>query len=247
MHPRIRTPKLGQRKIVIRVARNNDEILQANELISETYIREGFWQRGDDHAVTDKWLNTPHRTVMLVIDKQNGNEIIGTLSIIKDSPDGLPADSFQPDMMNQFRALGEILAQVTSLAFKKNQSQQQKLILFLFKYALQFVLYYTHIERLISLCNPKHARFYNMALGFQMLGEPVYYPYAKAIGQLSTLHLVKAHQEFTSSFQIDSPNNNNFYHFLLVSEERELEFPDKSLMLRSRQMERNDNRAARAV
>lgn len=237
MQPRIRAPKLGQKKIVIRIAQTKDEIQRANQLIAETYIREGFWQEGENHVTTDRWLNTPNRIAILVIDKENRNEIIGTVSIIKDSKDGLPADTFRPETMNEFRADGETLAQVTSLAFKKGQSQQQKLVLFLFKYALQFVLYYTRIERLISLCNPKHARFYSMALGFRMLGEAVYYPYAKAVGQLSTLHLVNAHREFISSYQSDSSNTNNFYHFLLVSEERELEFPDKSLMLRPRQLD----------
>lgn len=249
MQPRIRAPKLAHKKIVIRIARNKDEVHRANQLIAETYVREGFWQEGEDHVATDKWLNTPHRTVILVIDKQkqNQNEIIGTVSIVKDSPDGLPADGFQPQTINRFRSNGETLAQVTSLAFKKGQSQQQKLVLFLFKYALQFVLYYTRIERLLSLCNPRHARFYSMALGFQMLGQAVYYPYAKAVGQLSTLHLVHAHQQFTESFQSDRARSDNFYHFLLVREEEQLEFPDKSLMLRSRKLDWTDGQQAKAV
>lgn len=236
MPPRIRAPKLKDKKIVIRLARNKDEIRRANMLIAETYIREGFWQEGEDHASNDRWLTTPHRIVLLVVDKQNGNDLIGTISIIRDSEHGLPADSFQPQTIREYRSSGEKLAQVTSLAFKKGQTQQQKLILFLFKYALQYVLYYTRIDRLVSLCNPKHARFYNMALGFQMLGSPVYYPYAKAVGQLSTLHLGNAHHELSSLHQSDSENANSFYHFLLVSEDSELEFPDKSLILRDRQL-----------
>ncbi len=233
MVSRVRVPRLDDKNIVIRLAKDDEDVRAANELITRTYVKEGFWREEDRHIEKDRWLTTPSRLVFVVVDTLE-NQVIGTASVVKDSPDGLPADSFQPDAMQQLRASRESLVQVTSLAFARTGRQQQKLILFLFKFMIQYLFYYTATDRVLALCNPKHAHFYNSILRFEKLGPAAYYHYAQAIGQLSTLHLLKAHRDLSDYYEPDADDAESFYRFLLVDEHESLRFPDKAFVRRSR-------------
>lgn len=233
MVSRVRVPRLNDKNIVIRLAKDDKDVRAANELITQTYVKMGFWQEEDQHTEKDRWLTTSSRLVFVVVDTFE-NRIIGTASVIRDTPEGLPADSFQPDAMRQLRASRESLVQVTSLAFDRTARQQQKLILFLFKFMLQYLFYYTGTDRVLALCNPKHAHFYNSILRFEKLGPPAYYHYAQAVGQLSTLHLLKAHRDLCDYYESEAGQAESFYRFLLLDEHENLCFPDKAFMRRSR-------------
>ena len=214
-----RAPKLYDRSIQFRVATDPKEQEAADRLVFETYVEEGFW--GDDPIKFQAEMESisSHRTVFVAVRE---GVVIGTLSLVRDSQLGLPADHFQPEMMAELRNCNEVIGQAGLLAMDRSCHRKSSLVLFLFKYLYQYSFYYAGIDRFVALSSPKHARFYESVMCFEKLGNSKHYPYAKATGQLSTLHLIKAHQLFSERFG-DGPDQ--FYRFVLVDEHPNLIFP----------------------
>lgn len=230
MVSRVKVPQLKNPNIVVRLAETAEEVEAANRLVCANYVDVGLWDDEEEFR-SSKYHHTVARIVFVMLD---GEKIIGTVSIIKDSQNGLPADTFQPQLMSRLRATGERLAEVTALAVDKSVEQQRTLVLFLYKYLYQYSFYYGGIDRFVATVTPKHAFFYESICCFEKLSNSTDYYYVKLNVQLLTLPLVRAHLSFSERYETDEKKD-NFYRFMLVTEHPSLVFPDKALLKRSRE------------
>lgn len=214
-----RAPELYDKNIQFRVATDPHEREAADRLVFETYVEEGFWGDAPTKFQAEMESISSHRTVFVAVKE---NVVIGTLSLVCDSQQGLPADHFQPEMMAELRDSSEVIGQAGLLAMDRSCNRRASLVLFLFKYLYQYSFYYAGVDRFVALSSPKHARFYQSVMCFEKVGQSKHYPYAKATGQLLTLHLIEAHKLFRERFG-DGPDL--FYRFVLVDEHPNLIFP----------------------
>lgn len=235
MSARIRVPSLKNPNILVRLAKTPDEIQAANRLVRINYVEKGYWEPGEED---NKYLRSPRRTIFVMLD---GDEVVGTASILRDSEDGLPSDGFDTAAMEDLRRTGDKLAEVTALAIDKSLTDQKTLVLFLFKYVIQYSFYYTDLDRFVVSCTPRHAAFYESIIRFKRVNRPTRYDYVKVEAQLLTLNLVSAHQLLAEHYEAPE-NPNNFYRFFMVEEHPNLQFPPPQLMHRPR----NVNWVARA-
>jgi hypothetical protein len=233
MSSRIRVPALKNKNLIIRLAKDKKEVEKANRLVYRNYVAEGFWEEDIGAFHNNKWFRSSYRKVFIIED---GNKIIGTASVIQDSKEGLPSDSFQPEWMRCIRRTNDKLAEVSALAIDKSQ-QQKNLVFFLIKFYMQYSFYYGGIDRLVKACRPAHANFYASIVRFQKVGGIVHNDYARRPSQLLTMHLIHGHTLLSEHYESDSRNKNNFYRFLLVDEHPNLLFPEKRFMRRSRQID----------
>jgi hypothetical protein len=229
MVSRVRVPQIKNPNIVVRLAETEEEVEAANRLVCANYLDVGLWEDEGEFR-RSKYHHSAARMVFVMLD---GDRIIGTVSIIKDSHNGLPADAFQPHLMSRLRASGERLAEVTALAVDKSEEQQRSLVLFLYKFLYQYSFYYAGIDRFVATVTPKHAFFYESICCFEKLSNSTNYYYVKLDVQLLTLPLVKAHQAFSERYEAGE-DRENFYRFMLVTEHPALKFPDRTLLQRSR-------------
>jgi hypothetical protein len=237
MVSRIKVPHLKNSDIVIRLANSNEEIRAANELIVGNYLNIGLWA-DEQEFLQSKFHHSAARNVFVAVDH---GKIVGTVSIVKDSENGLPADSFQPAAMKHLRAQGDRMAEVTALAIDKSASQDRALILFLYKFLYQYSFYYAGIDRFVASTTPRHAQFYETIFGFQHLSDPASYYYVRLDVQLLTVHLVRDRIQMAECYDVDNESTNdgerNFYHFLLIDKHPMLCFPERERMRRPRSVD----------
>lgn len=227
MPHRIRVPSLKNPNIQVRLAQTDEEIQAANRLVRTNYVEKGYWEPSEQD---NQYLRSAQRTVFVMLD---GNDVVGTASILRDSAAGLPSDRFDAAAMAALRQTGDKLAEVSALAIDKALADQKTLVLFLFKYVIQYSFYYTDLDRFVVSCTPRHAAFYESVIRFNRVTRPMRYEYVKVEAQLLTLNLVSAHQLLAEHYEAPE-NPNNFYRFFLVEEHPNLQFPPPQLMHRPR-------------
>lgn len=233
MSSRLAVPCLKDNDVLIRVAQTEREMEEANALVYRQYVGL-YWKDDIEGFRNNKYLHTSARVAFVILHQ---GRVSGTMSIIKDSSNGLPTDTFQPDILHRLRATGDKLAEVSALAMDPAQPHRQSLILFLIKYMMQYSFYYAGLDRLVVSCRPRHAAFYSAHIKFQILTPPIPYEYASQVRcQLLTLNLVQAHRLLSEEYAHGDGAEENLYRFLLVEEHPNLQFPAGQLMRRSRQI-----------
>ena len=230
-----RIPRLIDENITVRRAVDKTEREAANKLVFSNYVDQGYWN-SDEISSKKKFLRSPYRITFVAIRE---NRIVGTISIIKDSPQGLPADDFQPVTMKKLREKNETIVEVSALAMDKSYKHQRNLIFFLFKYLYQYSFYYEGIDRFVVVCTPQHAAFYEAVCGLQCVGHESHYTYVRVKAKLLTVHLAELHKHFCNVYEAETTayTKNNFYRFLLVDEHPNLIFPAKTLANRPRDLD----------
>ncbi len=109
----------------------------------------------------------PNRITLSASDK---GSVIGTVTLGIDSPVGILADEVFRDHIDQFRARGAKVCEITKLAFDLNV--RSKLALASLFHVL--FIYGRHLHQCTDVfieVNPRHRRYYETMLGFQRLGE----------------------------------------------------------------------------
>ena len=233
----LKAPRLKDSNVIIRLARDKTEIAEANRLVCNNYIEEGYWDT-DEPFRKNKHMHSETRTVFVA---EKLGQIIGTASIVKDSRDGLPADKAYQSTLRRFRNQGERLAEVSSLAVDKNYSGQHKnLVIFLFKYLYQYSFYYAHLDRFVVAAVARHVPFYKSVYRFEQLTGETSNSYVKDDVRLVllTLPLLKAHKLYFEQYEASIADiRESYYRFMLVDEHPNLQFPDKGQMLRRREID----------
>ena len=218
--------------IRIRPAKGASEVQAANQLVCNNYLEQGYWDN-DDPFRNNIHMHSPARLVFVA---EQRDEIVATVSIVKDSPIALPADKFQPQAMKRLRAAGGSVAEVSALAVSKECKEGSALVLFLFKYVYQYSFYYASIDSLVVVPTIQHVSFYKRVCGFQELSGQGNYHYVKPEihAQLLVADLLQAHRYFYDRYEAKTGDRHNFYRFLLIDDHLSLQFPDPRLMRRRR-------------
>jgi len=232
----LKAPRLRDPNITIRLAHNNQEITEANHLVCNNYIQEGYWDN-DEPFHKNRHMHSDMRTVFIAEAK---GRIVGTGSIVKDSREGLPVDKSYGDAIRKFRQQGERIAEVSALAIDKNYAEQRNLVIFLFKYIYQYAFYYAHIDRFLIAIIARHAPFYLSVYRFEEIPSKASYGYVKPefAPVLLTLPLVRAHKIYYERYEVGiADKSESYYRFMLVDEHPHLKFPDKQQMVRHREVD----------
>jgi hypothetical protein len=207
----MKVPTLRNSQLVVRVTRDPDEIARANWLVYENYVADGFWEDNKKQLETNKFLHSQHRTVFVV---EEAGQILGTMSLIGDSEDGLPSDGTQLPLMQTLRKQSHGIAEVSAFAMDRSKTSTRRLMLFLISYMHQHAFYYAGMDRLVASCKPEHADFYEQVIGWSKVSDLTYYDYSHASGYLISLNLLDAHRILSEKYPPD-PTAQSFYHFLL--------------------------------
>lgn len=167
-----RVPTLGSYdNIAIRLTEDKGEIEGANRLIFGNYVSAKYWEN-DAKNLQNEFLHTADRKVIVALEN---NRLVGTISLLVDSPIGLPSESAQPALIRDLRVKEGRLAEVSGFATDRARTANTKLALFLMSYVLRCAYYQEAVDRVVASCVAPHARFYESALGFSRLSGPTRY------------------------------------------------------------------------
>jgi len=170
------------KKIVYRVARTRDELEQAFALVYKEYRCRGFIPKYYKSKLRMSLYNAlPSTTTFVALQ---GGKVVGTVTLIPDSPLGLPMDKIYKEEVDGLRKKGRRVAEVSQLATDNRLFPKKWFSMFNFS-KLMFVLrlfkivldYGMRVEKLNDFCiaiNPKHQYLYKF-LEFESLGDLKYY------------------------------------------------------------------------
>lgn len=215
-----RTPSLKNPNIVIRLAETQEEKEAANRILYRNYVGL-YWQDDMEAFRKNQYLHSPARHLFVAV---NAGQVIGTMSIIEDSPLGVPSDTFQPPILRRYRRGNRRVAELTSLAIEQPAQPPANLVLFLYSFFMQYSFYHLGLDHLFASCRPNHAHFYTKRLCFEELTAPAPHAYAGNIAcQLLVLDVARAHTLLARRYE--SQGEENFYRFMLVDEHPQVRLP----------------------
>jgi hypothetical protein len=150
----------AQDSLTIRLADCDGHRNRANMLLNRMYSWRGY---GADHKL-------PVAPNVVTFTASSGDDVIGTLTLTVDSAAGLAADRTFADEIEEFRrAPGAKLCELTKFAFDTSSPARPRLAAL---FHLVFIYGSMHFDctDLFIEVNPRHARFYEVMLGFSRVG-----------------------------------------------------------------------------
>lgn len=166
----------GQHQLIglgCKVAAALDEWCAAFSLIYDCYRREGL-----SEDCPSGMRVTPHHllpTTSTIIARFQ-DSIIGTLTLIRDSQDGLPIESVYGAEVAAMRREGHVLAEVSCLATEPlSRTEYPYVCMRLMRFLGQHARF-LGVERLLIATHPRHFPFYRHTMGFRGFGRETSYP-----------------------------------------------------------------------
>jgi hypothetical protein len=166
--PALRRPnRSATRKLRCVCVRHPQSMLAAFRLIHERYVGDGL-MRPNRFGVRI----LPHQLLdsTSVLIAQRHGDIVGTLSVIAEGELGLPIETMYPTELARLRRGGRRVAELSSLATKSATGGEGIAVLrTLLRSALQ-VAADEQLDELAICVHPRHSRFYEQRLGFEVIG-----------------------------------------------------------------------------
>jgi hypothetical protein len=230
----LRLPEALPEELKIKVADSDEEFLAALELLHDAYVEEGLMRPHAQGVRVTKFHALP--TTSLIVAKWR-DEVVGTVTIVQDSPFGLPADN-----VVELGALrdGGLLVEVSSLAIQRDFRLGHGAVLMpLIAYCVRYQYRYLGAERMVITVNPAHVSFYETVFCCDRLlapdieqydfveGAPAVAMYASRDEHLARLISRYAGQPVQKNlwrliWQLDSPNIDYPDHFFGTAPSQEL-------------------------
>jgi len=154
-----------------------EEIEQAYRLVYREYLEAGYLP---SHPQEDyQFYLSPLGTspLLRVFACKIEDSLAGTISLIFDSPLGLPMEEIYSAEIRSLRQQGKSLAEVTRLAINKDWHYLNgRILMELYRLVFEYCLNQSTIDTLCIAIHPKHEEFYQRVLLFEHLGGLKTYP-----------------------------------------------------------------------
>lgn len=159
-----------------------------------------------------------------------------TVTLILDSPMGLPSDKSFSVENNQFRDSNKKHVEVSALAVHRDyrkSSHHSQLSLFMMVYIFKLCSEFLNVDRLIAVVHPHAYPFYSAMFNFKQSGRPVRYNFANnALGIHLSMDLGESNQYIFENFA-RRPSQNNLYEMIFEKEYGFFNFPNDGRRFRT--------------
>ena len=160
--------------IDVRPAAGRKELLETYRLVYESYRRRDYLPAHPSKIRMTLFNTLPEAVTFLGI---YDDTVIATVSLIPDSPGGLPMDEVYRDEVQALRDSGRRIAEVTMLADRRIEIRRTlPLLLALMKMLFDCGRQVLNATDLCITINPRHDEFYKRYLLFDDLGPLRSYP-----------------------------------------------------------------------
>ncbi len=178
----------GQRRFTIRSAEAQGPRSAASVLIRRMYATRGYRSSG---------LAAEPPPARLTLVASDHEETIGTITIGFDSPAGLHVDDLFGAETSALRAAGQRICEFTTLAMD-SVVRSKRVLASLFHVAYIYAHRMMGFDRLLIEVNPRHVRYYQCMLGFEVAGPQRLNPRVNAPAVLMCLDFAHAHHQIAS-------------------------------------------------
>ncbi|MBC7466994.1 MAG: PilZ domain-containing protein [Bdellovibrio sp.] len=161
----------------IEVARTEADLENSYRLLHDSYVTAKLMRPDASGLRCNLYTFLPHSTV--IVAKYKG-EVVGTVSLIRDSIWGLPSDKDYKNENDQLRFAGHRLIEVSALAVSKSFRQSGNSVsLLLMKYLFNYTYTYSNSDRLVCTVHPRAEDFYKALWQFDRNGKVVSYQFVQ--------------------------------------------------------------------
>ena len=158
----------------VRRAESREELEQAYRLVYTSYRRRGYLDE-NPAGVRLTLFNAMPETVTFVSMLEGS--VIATVTLVPDTPIGLPMDEIYADELAHLRAEGRRPAEVTMLADRRREiARTLPMLLCLMKHVFDYATLVLHASDVCITINPRHETYYERCLLFEHLGPLRSYP-----------------------------------------------------------------------
>jgi len=173
--------------------------------------------RGYECAPLDD-TESSHAKTFLASDH---NAAIGTLTIGLDSAVGLKVEALFPDEVRGFRDAGLRICEFTKLAMDR-RARSPRLLASMFHVAYIYAHRIKQLTHLLIEVNPRHVRYYESMLGFNVIADARHNPRVNAPAVMLSLDLCHAERQirlFGGRPEMCAVERSAYPHFFPVKDE----------------------------
>jgi len=159
--------------ISYQIAATREERAAAFRLVYKSYLRAGLGEPNPYEMRVTPYHLLPTTEVFIALLR---GEAIFTVSLVVDGQLGLPMESVYRRLVAARRAQGLLIGEVSCLADRRSHFRRFfPVFLRLTRVMVQYARR-QGLDELLVAVHPKHARFYQRFMSFEMIGEETAYP-----------------------------------------------------------------------
>lgn len=175
---------------------NRDEQKNAQELVNSVYAQNGYVSK-DETRLIEKARQFKDKTITIIALKNE--EIVGTISLVLDSKQGLPMDDIFGEENDGLRSCGRSLCEVAGFAVTEAGFRTG---LILCQYVNIIAVQMLNLTDYVVNINPEHRSFYTQVLKFVPFGMEKIHPYlANRAGVPLRLDLVTQEEVYKKAYE----------------------------------------------
>lgn len=145
----VKIPNELPENLIFKIAETKEELEAAFVMLHDAYVGVGLLGMPDPNRIrVTAYHALPSSTTLI---GKAGDEVIATLTIIRDSPMGLAADSYVD--LSELRKGGDRIAEISALAIKKEY--RGKVLLNLMKFMYESCVNYLGVNHIVALLSKK--------------------------------------------------------------------------------------------
>jgi hypothetical protein len=161
-------------EICVRRAGCRGELEEAYHLVYRNYRQQGYIERNEAQIRVSVFNAFPSTVTFVGMLEQ---QVVATVTLVPDTPVGLPMDSIYHEELRELRDEGRELAEVTMLADRRHELRRSlPVLLSLMKQLFDYATLVLEANDLCITINPRHESYYTRYLLFEPMGELKLYP-----------------------------------------------------------------------
>jgi hypothetical protein len=159
---------------LVRPAQSREEFEQAFRLVYQSYLDRGYIEESPQQIRLSVFNAFPTSVTLVSVVRET---VVATVSLVKDTPVGLPMDEIYHNEVQQLRNAGRRLIEVTMLADRRRELHRAlTMVLELMKRVFDYAALVANANDLCITINPRHETYYESFLLFEPLGGLKAYP-----------------------------------------------------------------------
>lgn len=219
-------------ELIFKQAETADEITQALRIVYDSYVDLDYIEVNDAKMRVTKYHALP--TTIILVAKWH-DEVVGTISIIPDTAMGIPSE--QTWNLDKYKANGQKIAEISSLAIKKGFRRKRGKLLFpLCKIMYLFCTEIFKFDGIIASATHEVEAFYIDILLFKKVQEKTGQNNILVKGNPSTCCYLPLDQGNIDHYKkVYGKKNKKYdlYSFLYAEKIKNIQLPDRKKCLQS--------------
>ena len=157
------------KEFTVRVANSMEEREAVFKLAYQVYLDKGYVHENANQWLINSYDTAQDTVILIVLDTQKN--IAGSLTMVFDSREKLPADKIYHEELNQLRHSRKRLTEISRLVISPDYRNSKEILILLFNYMAIYASQIKKIDNVIIEVNPRHKEYYKSILCFEEVGS----------------------------------------------------------------------------